>query len=217
VEALDSSTVLLDEGNGDGESVNLTCHTRDGARRVPCFGESVANLRAEDFVGVKIDVFAPSDVVGVEEKRLEFDLILIVNVRKQHRSEGAVEKRAGRKSWICSFACDGEENDSLLLVGKMITESGVEDFHSLVFLKVAKHFGGDLKTKKHFRGDVACSFSKRLDKIGPIECPTLSKTVRIASGRAKRENPKFFWRLRMEKSRKYLIFQKSPLRGYCRV
>ena len=65
-------TMTLDEGNGDVESCGVDADTLDGARRVSCFGECVADLLAESCVGRKVDVFAPSDVVGVDEERLEF-------------------------------------------------------------------------------------------------------------------------------------------------
>ena len=71
--------MTLDEGNGDGESTTMTSHTLDGARRVSCFGESVADVLTELFDRGKVDVVAPSDVVGVDEKSLELDLIWIFN------------------------------------------------------------------------------------------------------------------------------------------
>ena len=62
--------MTLDEGNRDGESVEITSNAFDGARRISRFGESVADSLAEDVIFGKADVFAPSDVVRVDEKRL---------------------------------------------------------------------------------------------------------------------------------------------------
>ena len=100
-------TMTLDERNGDIECDEVASDTLDGARRVPCFGESVADVLAEFFVFGKVDVVAPSDAVGVDEKILEFDFIWIFNpysriiwislrsfvtidAREQHRAERAM-------------------------------------------------------------------------------------------------------------------------------
>ena len=73
-ELLDCPAVTLDECNGDIESGEVTSDTFDGAGGVSCFGESVADALAEILFGRKVDVVAPSDVMGVDEERLEFDL-----------------------------------------------------------------------------------------------------------------------------------------------
>ena len=49
--------------------------TLDGAGGVSCFGKSFADLLAQFFEGRKEDMFAPSDVVAIDEESLEFDLI----------------------------------------------------------------------------------------------------------------------------------------------
>ena len=67
-ELLDGLAMILDEGNGDGESVEMASHALDGARRISCFGERIAELLAESFIGGKVDVLAPCDVVRVEEE-----------------------------------------------------------------------------------------------------------------------------------------------------
>ena len=71
-ELLDGVTMSLDEGNGDGDCGEVAFYNLDGARRISSFGESVANLFAESFIFGKVNVFTPSDVVGVDEERLEF-------------------------------------------------------------------------------------------------------------------------------------------------
>ena len=55
--------MTLDERNRDGDSGITDSDTFDGARKVSRFGESVADLLAEIFVGRKEDVVTPSDVV----------------------------------------------------------------------------------------------------------------------------------------------------------
>ena len=62
--------MVLDEGNGDGESVDVKFDTCDGARRISCPGERVADLFAESCILRKVDIICPSDIVGVEKKRL---------------------------------------------------------------------------------------------------------------------------------------------------
>jgi len=74
-ENTDGSTMALDEGNGDGERVRVASDTFDGARRITCFGESGNDILAKIVVGGKVDMFAPSDVVGIDKKRLKNDLI----------------------------------------------------------------------------------------------------------------------------------------------
>ena len=85
-ELLDCLAMSLDEGNRDGEGGGVNSDTLDGARGISCFGKSVTDCFAEFLVGRKVDMFAPSDVVGVDEKSLEFDLFLIVDVSEKHRS-----------------------------------------------------------------------------------------------------------------------------------
>ena len=53
----------------------MASHAFDGTRRISCVGESVTDLFAESFIFGKVDVLAPSDVVGLDEEGLEFDLI----------------------------------------------------------------------------------------------------------------------------------------------
>ena len=139
-----SLAVIHDELERDLKRFLMKGNALDGARRVSCFGESFADFFAAILVGRKVNMFAPSDVVGVEEEGLKFDLILplkgavvknfyfkCINIREEIRSERAVEERAERKYWIVSLASCREKNASLLRNIEVITESSMEDVHMI--------------------------------------------------------------------------------------
>jgi len=71
LEYFDRSAVILDEGNRDGESFRMDSDTLDGAGRISRFSESIADCCATSRIFRKVDMLAPSDVVGVEEEGLE--------------------------------------------------------------------------------------------------------------------------------------------------
>lgn len=66
-ELISCLAMSFDEGNGDGEIIDVASNTLDTARGISRFGESVANLFADRFVGREKDMFAPCDIVGVDK------------------------------------------------------------------------------------------------------------------------------------------------------
>ena len=68
-EFLNGAAVTLDEGDRDVKSINVNSNTLYGARRISRFGESIADFPAKLFIFRKVDMFGPSDVVGVEKER----------------------------------------------------------------------------------------------------------------------------------------------------
>ena len=66
--------MIFDEGNRDVQRSGVEFDALDGAGRVSCFGECVADLLAEFLIIRKVDVIDPSNVVGVEEEELELHL-----------------------------------------------------------------------------------------------------------------------------------------------
>ena len=76
-EILNCNAMILDEGSGNENRSRVKADTLHGARRISCFGESLADLLAQFFIGGKVDMFTPGDVVGIEKERLEFDLMCI--------------------------------------------------------------------------------------------------------------------------------------------
>ena len=135
-ELFDRLAMILDEGNGDGETVNMASHTLDGARRISCFEESVAYFLTENFVKWKVDVFTPSDIMRVEEEGLEFTrtYINVIDVGEEKGAERTMKKRAWRKcSVVADTSCGAYEDDGSLFWSEIVTESVMEGVHLFIF------------------------------------------------------------------------------------